>query len=99
MELNMTAKGKGGRWSAKVTKSSNAMDLEPGVFEHQDPKAIADSVKQSAEKSHRRKASPFRSAMSMLTFYSNRAGKNLSEERKAVLRKAKAELRKDFGRD
>jgi translation initiation factor 2 alpha subunit (eIF-2alpha) len=74
------------------------MDLEPKVFE-QDPKRIAASVKRSAEHSKRRKASPFQSAMSMLTFYMNRAGKNLPAERKETLQKAKDELRKDFGRE
>lgn len=83
-------------WSAKVTKESNALDLERGVFTWEDPKKIAQSLKKSAEKSTRKKASPFQSAMSMLNFYINRAGKNLSPERKKVLNQAKAELRKLF---
>jgi hypothetical protein len=86
------------RWSAKVTRESNAMDLEPGVFESDDPKHIARSLKHSAEASHRRKSDPYRSAMSMLTFYVNRAGDNLPRGRKAVLEAAKDELRKAFGR-
>jgi hypothetical protein len=85
-------------WSGKVTKQSNALDLEPGVFEKDDPKAIARSLKHSAESSSRRKSSPYRSAMSMLTFYINRAGKNLPKKRLAVLERAKDELRAQFGR-
>ena len=84
-------------WSAKVTKESDALDLEPEVFRG-DAKQIAESLKRSAEHSHRRKSSPFRSAMSMLTFYINRAGRNLPEARKRVLEQAKDELRKDFGK-
>jgi hypothetical protein len=87
------------KWSAKVTQTSDAMDLEPHVFEQDDPKAIAASVQRSAERSERRKASPFQSAMSMLTFYMNRAGKNLPAERKRTLNEAKDELRKRFGRE
>ena len=75
------------------------MDLEDGVFELTDPKAIADSLKRSAEHSHRRRSEPYQSAMSMLTFYINRAGHNLSAERKHMLEAAKDELHKDFGRD
>ena len=86
------------KWSADVTEHSDAMDLEPHIFESDDPKKIADSVKRSAEHSHRRKGSPFQSAMSMLTFYANRAGKNLPEAKKKVIEKAKDELRKDFHR-
>lgn len=86
------------RWSQDVTEHSDALDLDRGVFELPDPKAIARSLKKSAEESHRRKAEPFRSAMSMLTFYINRAGKNLSEERLQTLEAAKDELRKAFGR-
>lgn len=85
-------------WSAEVTEHSDAMDLEPHIFESDDPKKIAASVKRSAERSHRRKAGPFQSAMSMLTFYANRAGKNLSEDKKKVLEDAKQALRKDFDR-
>ena len=86
------------RWSGDVTEKSHALDLEEGVFEKDDPKAIAASLKASAEASTRRKGTPFGSAMSMLTFYINRAGRNLPEERKAVLEDAKHELRKAFGR-
>jgi len=84
------------RWSQDV--HSYALDLEPGVFTWDDPRRIAHSLKRSAEASDRRKSNAFRSAMSMLTFYINRAGAGLSSERKAVLDRAKDELRKDFGR-
>jgi len=83
-------------WSKKVTQESNALDLERGVFTWNDPQRIAYSLKQSAETSIRRKAPPFKSAMSMLNFYINRAGKNLSPRRKRILEKAKMELRKLF---
>jgi hypothetical protein len=86
------------RWSQEVTEQSNALDLEPGVFTLNDPKQIAASLKRSAEASQRRKADPFRSAMSMLTFYINRAGKHLSDSDRTRLEKAKDELRKAFGR-
>jgi len=86
------------RWSQNVTEHSDALDLERGVFSLQDPKEIAASLKRSAEASTRRKADPFRSAMSMLVFYINRAGKNLSEAARARLEKAKDELRKAFGK-
>jgi hypothetical protein len=89
----------GHRWSAEVTKHSDALDLEEHVFESDDPKRIAESLKRSAEASPRRKAEPFQSAMSMLTFYVNRAGKNLSDDRRAVLEKAKDELRHLYGRE
>jgi hypothetical protein len=92
----MTAKKK---WSADVTEHSDAMDLEDHVFESDDAKKIAASLKRSAEHSDRRKAEPFQSAMSMLNFYINRAGKNLPEERKKILEKAKDELRGAFGRE
>lgn len=85
-------------WSGRVTRESNALDLEGGVFAQKDPKRIAASLKRSAERSHRRKSDPFRSALSMLTFYINRAGKNLPAGRRRTLEKAKAELRKQFGR-
>lgn len=85
-------------WSGKVTKESNALDLEEEVFTWNDPKKIAKSLKKSAEQSSRRKAKPFQSAMSMLNFYINRAGKNLKPERKIVLNQAKIELRKFFKR-
>jgi len=86
------------RWSAKVTKESDAMDLKKDVFKSTDPDKIARSLKHSAEASHRRKASPFQSAMSMLNFYENRAGKNLTKKQKAPLEKAKNKLRKLFGK-
>jgi Protein of unknown function (DUF3175) len=87
-----------GFWTAEVTRRSNALDLEPNVFTLSDPREIARSLKLSAEASQRRKSPSFRSAMSMLTFYINRAGKGLSEERRDVLERAKIELRKEFGR-
>jgi hypothetical protein len=86
------------KWSAKVTAESDALDLKPDIFEAKDPKAIARSLKRSALTSHRRKARPFASAMSMLTFYINRAGKNLPAARKRILETAKKELRTAFGR-
>jgi hypothetical protein len=86
-------------WSGKVTRESNALDLENGVFTWKDPGKIALSLKMSAELSDRRKAKPFQSAMSMLNFYINRAGKNLPAERKKVLSQAKEELRKVFEHD
>ena len=86
------------KWSKRVTEHSDALDLEAHVFKQEDPQKIANSLKRSAERSERRKSSPFRSAMSMLTFYINRAGRNLSEDRKQVLERAKTELRKEFGR-
>lgn len=88
----------GKKWSGKVTKKSNALDLEEGVFTWQDSKKIAKSLKNSAEISTRRKATPFQSAMNMLSFYINRAGGNLSPKQKSVLEKAKEELRKLFGK-
>ena len=87
------------RWSARVTRESNALDLKKGVFSLKNPKAIARSLKRSAEHSKRRKADPYRSALSMLTFYINRAGKNLPASRKKVLQRAKGELRHAFSRD
>ena len=86
------------RWSQQVTQKSDALDLEHGVFTKGDPKAIARSLKRSAEQSHRRKADPFRSAMSMLTFYVNRAGKTLSRQDRSRLEAAKDELRELFAR-
>jgi hypothetical protein len=106
----MTAKGRKPRpaakrkagaarpWSQQVTERSNALDLDPGVFTWRDPKCIAASLRLSAEQSRRRKADPFRSAMSMLNFYLNRAGRNLPASRKTILDRAKDELRKSFGR-
>ena len=85
-------------WSAKVTHESDALDLEQGVFTWKDPKRIAHSLKESANSSERRKSEPFRSAMSMLVFYINRAGSNLGKEQKAILEQAKDELRKLYGR-
>jgi hypothetical protein len=87
-----------GYWSAEITHHSNALDLEHNVFTWRDPKRIARSLKSSAEASERRKANPYQSAMSMLNFYINRAGKSLSRERKQVLDQAKIELRRLFGR-
>ena len=86
------------KWSGEVTKHSIALDLEGGVFTWSNPKKIAASLKRSAEESVRRKAGSFQSAMSMLNFYINRAGKNLPQERKKVLEQAKIELRKMFGK-
>jgi hypothetical protein len=86
------------RWSARVTRESDALDLESAVFRKKSAREIARSLKRSAEKSDRRKTSPFRSAMSMLTFYMNRAGENLSPSRAKVLEGAKAELRKLYDR-
>jgi hypothetical protein len=87
------------RWSRHVTEHSDALTLERGVFTLRDPKRIAASLKRSAERSRRRKADSFRSALSMLTFYINRAGKNLPASRKNTLMRAKTELRKQFGRE
>jgi hypothetical protein len=86
-------------WSGEVTKYSDALDLKPGVFTWKDPKRIAKSLKRSAEISIRRKAKSFQSAMSMLNFYINRAGKNLPVSQKKILEQAKIELRKQFGRN
>jgi hypothetical protein len=85
-------------WSKEATERSNALDLEPDVFTLDDPKAIARSLRRSAERSRRRKSSPYRSAMSMLTFYINRAGKSLSKKQLRVLEAAKAALRAEFER-
>jgi hypothetical protein len=85
-----------GKWSADVTEHSDALDLKEHIFESHDPKKIAASLKESAEKSSRRKATPFQSAMSMLTFFINRAGKNLPASQKSVLNSAKDELRALF---
>jgi Protein of unknown function (DUF3175) len=86
------------RWSQKVTRDSNALDLEPGVFTRTSPHAIALSLKRSAVASRRRKTSPYRSALSMLTFYVNRAGGGLSAARRRTLERAKRELRAVFGK-
>ena len=87
------------KWSQDVTEHSDAMDLEAHIFESDDPHQIALSLKRSAEHSHRRKAEPYQSAMSMLNFYINRAGHNLTAKHKKVLEDAKNELRKVFGRE
>jgi len=86
------------RWSQRVTQESNALDLEQGIFAKDDPRSIARSLKRSADRSKRRKADPFRSAMSMLTFYINRAGRTLSKSRKKRLEAAKEELRGLYGK-
>jgi hypothetical protein len=93
------ARKSGRRWSAQVTRNSDALDLSKGVFTWKDPKRIAGSLKRSAERSRRRKSDPYRSAVSMLTFYLNRAGKNLPAGQRRTLQRAKGELRKQFGRD
>jgi hypothetical protein len=92
-------KATGTRWSARVTAHSDALDLEPGVFTQKSGKSIAESLKRSAEQSTRRKADPYRSALSMLLFYINRAGKNLPAARRKTLERAKVELRRLFKRD
>jgi hypothetical protein len=86
------------RWSRKVTEQSHALDLEGGVFSKRDPRGIARSLKKSAEQSTHRKSDPYRSAMSMLTFYINRAGKQLSDEDRSRLEAAKDALRKLYGK-
>ena len=91
-------KGSKKRWSAKVNRTSDALDLQRGVFTRDDPKSIARSLKRSAEASHRRKADPYRSAMSMLTFYINRGGDQLTASRRKTLQSAKQELRRLFHR-
>jgi hypothetical protein len=96
-KLRRNAGGKE-RWSQRVTRESDALDLAPGVFTWDDPRAIAESLKASAEASRRRKVEPFRSAMSMLAFYINRAGRQLPAERRACLEAAKDELRALFDR-
>lgn len=87
------------RWSQRVTRESNALTLEKGVFTKRTPRAIARSLKRSADLSRRRKSSPYRSAMSMLTFYINRGGKDLSAARKKILERAKDELRALYVKD
>jgi hypothetical protein len=94
-----TAKRGGRRWSKRVTETSDALDLKGGVFKLRDPKKIAASLKRSAERSKRRKTNPYRSALSMLTFYINRAGTNLPAARRKVLDRAKDELKVQFGKD
>lgn len=92
------ARAQGEWWSQRVSRTSNALDLEPRVFTGDNPRAVARSLKRSAEHSSRRKANPYRSAMSMLTFYINRAGKRLPKRRLRVLELAKGELRELFHR-
>ncbi len=87
------------RWSQRVTRESDALDLEHGVFTLRDPKRIAGSLKRSAERSSRRKTGAYRSALSMLTFYVNRAGKTLPKTQRARLDRAKLELKRQFGRE
>jgi hypothetical protein len=91
--------GRGKKWSQRVTRTSNALDLQPRVFKLRSPKAVAASLKRSALRSRRRKASPYQSAVSMLNFYINRAGKGLNPSERRVLERAKGELRKAFGRE
>jgi uncharacterized protein DUF3175 len=86
------------RWSRRVTERSNALDLDPGVFTRASPASIARSLKRSADRSRRRKADPYRSAMSMLTFYINRAGRSLSATQRRRLEAAKDELRRLYKR-
>lgn len=86
------------KWSGAVTRGSNALDLQPGIFKSQSARRIAQSLKRSADASRRRKTSPFQSAMSMLNFEINRAGRGLSAARRQVLNRAKIELRKAYGR-
>ncbi len=91
-------KARAGYWSARVTRESNALDLDAKVFSQASPARIAASLKRSAVRSKRRKSSRYQSAMSMLNFYINRAGRNLPARRKSILRRAKQELREAFGR-
>ena len=95
----MAAKKKTSRWSKKVTEQSAALELEEGVFTWKDPKKIARSLSESAEASTRRKAEPYRSAMSMLVFYINRAGKNLDRKQLQILEQTKDELRALYGKE
>ena len=99
MAVKHKAKKSAKKWSAKVTETSDALDLDREVFKSKDPEEIAESLKHSADKSHRRKGSPFQSAMSMLSFYINRAGKNLTKTQKKPLERAKNKLRKLYGRE
>ncbi len=94
-----TARNQRKKWSQHVTRTSNALDLEANVFKLRSPRAVAASLKRSALRSRRRKASPYQSAASMLTFYINRAGKGLKPARRRVLERAKGELRKAFGHE
>lgn len=92
-------KGSSKRWSQRVTRASDALDLKRGVFTLKDPKRIAASLKRSAERSSRRKAGAYRSALSMLTFYVNRAGKTLPKTQRDRLERAKGELKRAFGKE
>jgi hypothetical protein len=94
-----SAKSGGRRWSKHVMQTSDALDIEARIFKQRDPARIARSLKRSAERSKRRKSTPFRSAMSMLNFYINRGGKNLPASQKAVLERAKRELRLLYHRE
>ena len=94
-----SAKKSTGKWSGRVTRDSDAMDLKDGVFKSNSPRKIAKSVKRSATRSKRRKAGPYQSAMSMLNFYINRSGKNLSASKKRTLERAKDVLRELFDKD
>lgn len=98
-QTSKRAKRATSRWSQRVTEESDALTLERGVFTKRTPRAIAASLKRSADRSHRRKSDPYRSAMSMLTFYINRAGKGLSAPRKKTLERAKDALRDLYGKD
>jgi Protein of unknown function (DUF3175) len=99
LKRKKTKRKKGKRWSQRVTETSDALTLEEGVFTKDSPRAIARSLKRSADASRRRKSDPYRAAMSMLVFYINRAGKGLSKMRRNRLEKAKDELRKLYGKD
>jgi Protein of unknown function (DUF3175) len=92
------AKAGGARWSAEVLRTSNALDLQKGIFTQRSARAIAASLKRAALASHRRKSEPFRSAMSMLNFHINRGGRGLTAERRRTLERTKAELRRLFQR-
>ena len=99
MTESRTKSAKSRRWSSRVTQRSDALDLQRNIFKSTNPRRIALSLKHSANASKRRKDTPYQSAMSMLNFYINRAGKNLSQKQKRVLERAKGELRDAFGRD
>ncbi len=94
-----TKKGAPKRWSGRVTRESDALDLKGGVFKQTSAKKIAASLKRSAERSSRRKSGAYRSALSMLVFYINRAGENLPKTQRERLERAKGELKQQFGRE
>jgi hypothetical protein len=96
---NVTVRPPSKRWSQRVTQESDALDLKRGVFTLRDPKRIAASLKRSAERSSRRKTGAYRSALSMLTFYINRAGRKLPKTQRERLNRAKVELKRQFGRE